>query len=294
MTAPVPATLDYPPLWHAADEKATEQQRLFYWATAAQLGALALAALTALIPASAEVRMGPAITLLLFLVAMVIQVTGVASRAEQTWYDARAAAESIKSAAWQFAVGGESFRLDDSRASSRFTDLLRDVLKSLKSLDIGDGSGAAAGVTESMKNLRRAPLNVRRSTYRRDRVGDQVAWYSSKAQWNKRRARQFGTAVVVIEALAVVLGLLRVMDVFDSDLLGAVAACAAGLIGWSQAKKYSSLAESYGVTSHEVVLVSTSLDSSGDEAAWAQSVHDAESAFSREHTLWRARRQGPH
>lgn len=284
--------IDLPPLWHAAEKKSAEQQRVFYATTAAQLGALTLAAVTALLPTEYLGRVGPATTLLLFLLAFGLQISGISGQAEQRWYDARAAAESIKSAAWQFAVGGESFRIDDARAGTRFTELLRDVLRTLHSLDIGDATDTTASVTESMKNVRNTDLEDRRTTYLRGRVQNQVTWYSRKAQWSKRRAWQVGAAVIVTEGIAIVLGLLRVMGNLDSDLLGAVAAAAAGLIGWSQAKKYSLLAESYGVTSHEVGLIGASLDSS-DEAAWAQSVHDAEAAFSREHTMWRARRQGP-
>jgi hypothetical protein len=60
-----------------------------------------------------------------------------------------------------------------------------------------------------------------------------------------------------------------------------------------QAKKYANLSEAYAVTSHEVSLVPSTLSAEATEEEWAQAVHDAEAAFSREHTMWQARRQGP-
>jgi hypothetical protein len=68
---------------------------------------------------------------------------------------------------------------------------------------------------------------------------------------------------------------------------------AVAVIGWMQAKKYASLSEAYAVTSHEVALVASTLSAELDEDAWAQAVHDAEAAFSRELTMWQARRQAP-
>jgi SMODS and SLOG-associating 2TM effector domain 3/SMODS and SLOG-associating 2TM effector domain 1 len=290
----VDASMTYPALWVAADKKAAEQQRLFYGATAGQLIALVLAAFAALIPSDALGGVGPVLTLLLFLAVVGMQVSGVATRAEQRWYDARAAAESIKSAAWQFAVGGESFRIGDTESATRFIELLQGVLTGLPHLDIGDDSTGSASATNRMAQIRQADLIERGEVYREGRVNDQVRWYTNKAAWNRQWGKAFVVAAVVVEGTAVTLGVLRVSGAVDTDLLSAFAACAAGLLGWSQAKKYTSLAEAYAVTSHEVDLVAASLDAAIDsEEAWAQSVHDAEAAFSREHTMWRARRQGP-
>jgi hypothetical protein len=97
----------------------------------------------------------------------------------------------------------------------------------------------------------------------------------------------------VLEAAAILAGVVRIKQGAEVDFLGAFAAIAASFVAWTQSKKYAFLAESYSVTSHEVHLVGASVIPAVDESTWAQSVHDAEAAFSREHTLWQARRQGP-
>jgi hypothetical protein len=285
--------LTYPALLVATEKASATQQRTFFLATGAQLGLLAAAAATAIIPEGYTGNVGPIITLLLFLGALAIQLGGFAAKAEGRWYEARAASESIKTASWEFAVGGEAFRLDDDTAERQYLDVLRRVLANVKSLDVGAAGTANGSVTASMKALREADRAARAAAYLRGRVEDQVVWYSDKAALNSRRHKQFGSAVVVIESAAVLLGVLRVSGTVGPDYLGPFAACAAGVLGWMQAKKYANLAAAYAVTSHEVSLVPATLDPTQSEETWATAVHDAEAAFSREHTMWQARRQGP-
>lgn len=283
----------YPALLDATEAVSKSQQKVFFIATGVQLGLLAAAAATALIPERHVWNAGPIATLLLFLGALALQLSGLASRAEGRWYDARAASESIKTASWEFAVGGEAFRLDDRAAERQYLDVLRRILANVQSLDLGAAGTASASATESMKALRAADQPTRAAAYLSERVEDQVIWYSAKAAANRRRYMQFSSAVIIVESGAVLFGVLRVGGSIGADYLGPVAACAAGLIAWMQAKKYSNLARAYAVTSHEVSLVPPTLDPTQSDESWATAVHDAEAAFSREHTMWQARRQGP-
>lgn len=285
--------LTYPALFSATEHASAAQQKTFFLATGAQLGLLAAAAVTALIPEGNIRSLGPIVTLLLFLGALALQLSGLAAKAEGRWYDARAASESIKTASWEFAVGGEAFRLGDHTAESRYLDVLKRVLANVRSLDVGAAGTANASVTSSMKTLRAADRSARAAAYLRGRVEDQVNWYSTHAATNRRRYKQFSSAVIAIEAGAVLLGVLRIGGAVEFDYLGPFAACAAGVVGWMQAKKYSNLAQAYAMTSHEVSMVSATLDPTQSEETWATAVHDAEAAFSREHTMWQARRQGP-
>ncbi|MBN9104820.1 MAG: DUF4231 domain-containing protein [Propionibacteriaceae bacterium] len=284
--------LQYPALFESAESESAESQKLFFTVRAAELASLTAAAALALVPIDWAGRAGPILTVLMFVVALGVQVSRVGSRAERRWYDARAAAESIKSASWQYAVGGEAFRISDTQADVVFVERLRDALRGLKHLNFGAARADCAAVTESMRRVRQSSQAERFRVYREHRVSEQVEWYKSKADWNRQRSRVFAGMTIGVEFLALVLGLLRVTGRVDVDLLGVATTAAAGLVAWSQAKNYSLLAESYAVTSHEILLVSDSMKADVTEAAWAQSVHDAEAAFSREHTLWSARRQG--
>jgi len=285
--------VNFPALFEAADTIAAESQKKFLRALRAELLALSAAALVAQIPAREIGGAGPIAALALFAVALAIRVSRVEEHAQRQWYDARAAAESIKSASWQYAVGGEAYRLDDPDAEPRFQADLRRYLGQLPHLDVPTGSAAQSGASSDMQALRRMPVAHRAEAYLRDRVEDQLGWYSTSAGRNKKRARRWWAFTVVLEGAAVAVGLARVVAKFDVDWLGVLAAIAASLAAWQQAKRYTELSESYAVTSHEVGLIRSSLDGDACERDWAQFVHDAEAAFSREHTLWLARRQGP-
>lgn len=294
MTPPlVISALEMPALWVSADRTAADNQRRFYLARAAELAGLVLAALLATVPSSFAGGAASIATLVLFVGVLLLQVTRVGQVAEKGWYDARAAAESIKTASWQYAVGGEAFRLTDPLASNRFVGTLQRILQTVPHLDVGAKVATPAGPTDSMERLRTAARADRLAAYLRLRVDDQIGWYSEKAAWNKKRAFLYTTITVLLELAAVVAGVIQIRDGAGVNLLSVAAAGAVALVGWTECKKYAFLAESYGLTSHEVGLVATTLADASGEDAWAQSVHDAEAAFSREHTLWQARRQGP-
>lgn len=293
MSSSVPAELEMPVLWQAADTASAVNQKVFFRLKIVELTGLGVGAAAGLAPGSWAGGTGPAISVLAFLAVLVLQVSRVGAKAEARWYDARAAAESIKSAAWQYAVGGEAFRCDDADAESRFVARLQNVLGNVPDLDIGPATTVTAGVTGGMAAIRQSSQEDRAAAYRQLRIEDQVKWYAAKATWNRTRSRIFTAATVVVEAAAVLAGLVRFKCETDTDVLGLLAAVAAGLIAWSQAKKYSALAETYSVTSHEVNLVAATVAAPIPEDQWAQNIHDAEAAFSREHTMWQARRQGP-
>ena len=64
---------------------------------------------------------------------------------------------------------------------------------------------------------------------------------------------------------------------------------ATSIVGWIQIKKFNELAAAYAVTAHEIGLINITLEHSDDVKNFSDFVIDAETAFSREHTLWIAR-----
>lgn len=292
MPSSYPTELELPALWRAADNASAASQARFFRIKIFELIGLAVGAASGLIPGSWAGGLGPAVSIVAFLSVIVLQASRLGAKAESLWYDARAAAESIKSAAWQYAVGGEAFRIESQDADMLFVTRLREVLANVPKLDIGPASSATAGVTPVMASIRLMSQVDRAHVYQQLRIDDQVRWYAKKAAWNRTRGHMFTVITIAVEAAAILAGLVRFKLEADTDVLGLLAAVAAGLIAWSQAKKYAFLAESYTVTSHETNLVAATVKSPVPEGQWSQSIHDAEAAFSREHTMWQARRQG--
>ena len=86
----------------------------------------------------------------------------------------------------------------------------------------------------------------------------------------------FGTALVTA-----LLGL-------SISLYSLLAALAVAGVGWLQIRQHRSTADSYALASHELGAINSTFDSVDGEDVWEEFVDQAESAISREHTLWLA------
>ena len=62
------------------------------------------------------------------------------------------------------------------------------------------------------------------------------------------------------------------------------------LMTWVQVKQYKNLAESYGITTTELSLIEDTIPNITTNEQFSNFVAESETAISREHTLWRARR----
>lgn len=283
--------MTFPALFDATDQISNESQHRFLLARGAEFVLLVISAGFGEVPRNSASDVGPWIAEAAFLLALLIRLSSVGDNAEKLWYDARAAAESIKSSAWQFAVGGGAYPLSNTEAASKFRNELTRMLGVLPNLSIPAGPGSSSAVTEEMQTLRDSGRKERAEFYLEYRVDDQRVWYSKKAKVNQTNAQRWRWFLIAVDGAAVLLGLLRIVGDFDVNWLGILAAGAAGVAAWQQIKNYSSLSEAYSVTSQEVVIVSETIaQNSADEEAWVETVRDAEAAFSREHTLWMARR----
>jgi SMODS and SLOG-associating 2TM effector domain 1/SMODS and SLOG-associating 2TM effector domain 3 len=207
------------------------------------------------------------------------------------WYGARAAAESLRTLAWRYAVRAEPFgHVDGDAAEREFIRRSRDVLEHLHALDVALRPGEGDQITAPMQSVRAANLDSRRDVYRRGRVEDQIEWYRDKAQSHSRSQRQWARATILANGLAIAAGLSRFLGLIDIDVLGLFAAAAGSATAWSQARQHGSLVAAYSLAEHELRLVSALLPRITSEAQWAEFVADAEEAISREHTMWLASR----
>lgn len=286
---------DLPALFYAADSASLDGQRRFMKATGATLVVAVLGALTgAVASASASlepVAIGGAVA---FLIGVFVSVFLLLDRPESGWYGGRAVAESAKTLAWQYAVGGASFRND---AAGDATDRL--FFNRLEAVVSGiDDPGIAAGlageqITPAMRTLRASERSTRQAAYEKGRIDDQLEWYASKGRWNQRRARRWRGAMLAFQAVGATSAILTASGTLDVELLGLMGAAAASVAAWLQTKDHASLAQAYAVAARELGTIKQRLHEPRDEEEWAAFVESAEQAISREHTMWLARRGAP-
>jgi hypothetical protein len=269
-------------------------QREFQLTTKAQLVLLVLAAVGGAISwhvGKDEMDYGAVLALIAFALAALIKGFSLTRQADKIWYEGRAAAESIKTLAWRYSVGGEPFRADDSdgeRADRRFISRLEDVLQDLHEIRLGGIRGPQ--ITQRMRDLRASPLDQRKSAYETGRIEDQENWYSDKADWNRSRADLWSWTVLAIEIVGLLGAIARVIGWLHFDLLAIAAAATAAATAWLRSKQYEALVSAYSVAAEELADVRSLVAGRDTEETWAAFVEDSEEAISREHTLWRASR----
>jgi hypothetical protein len=284
---------DLPGLFEAADAASLEGQRRYVTAIRFSLILAVVAAATGVVSWTVGTR---GIDLAAFGTALaLIGISGTelyvsTVRPADQWYDGRAFAESAKSLAWRYSVGGIPFAKEDDedavrrRFGAQMSKLLEDVPKtSVK-------PSQRPVVTERMAALRASDLSVRKAVYLESRIEDQQSWYARKAEQNGRLAGRWRIALLVIEALGIIAALVKAFGVVHVDLAGIVAAIIAAGTAWASLRQFSTLARAYTFAAHELAIARDRLTLANVEEIWAAEVADSEEAVSREHTMWRASR----
>jgi len=214
---------------------------------------------------------------------------------EQSWYDGRAVAESVKTRAWRFMTCSEPYgeTLTEAEASRLFLNTLHEVMQERKafSASLGDDTSLAPQISPKMLAVRRMSLPERKAIYLTQRINDQRMWYSNKSKMNKNSARFWFNAVMLSQAFALFSSLCLIRwPTLPINVPTFFAAAAAAAIAWLQLKRHRELANSYGLAAQELGLIAEQVQNMTTPDQLSDFILDAENAISREHTLWKARR----
>jgi hypothetical protein len=282
----------YPGLYAAASQSANAAQRLLF--SLSRLNVVLLVSASLLAATGSNPRVDAIIGAILFGGILALVIYQRVESLQRKWYQARALAESVKTATWRLACGAEPFDSTSSETNFRvFGGLLEDLLRDNKTLGVllaGDAARSAQ-ITPWMRWMLEQELATRKRVYLVERVRDQRAWYASRSSWNRRASSKSFALLVTIYAIAIFLHLLRVSGattVFWA--IPPLTVLATGMISWRQLKRYDELASAYALTAHEVGIIESRLEAISTAADLGRFVSDAENAFSREHTQWAARR----
>jgi SMODS and SLOG-associating 2TM effector domain 3/SMODS and SLOG-associating 2TM effector domain 1 len=287
---------DLPPLYHATDKSSLDAQSQFLWATRIRLFGVISAALFGLFtwqssPGGAD--WAGAVAASSFTLALVAEAFLLKSKPERTWYQARAAAESVKTLSWRFAVGGEPFKVGEvggPDVSDLFLARLRSIFDVIKDLELGPPTSSEPQITQPMKEVRGLPLVARKTIYETGRVANQQDWYRGRARKNRQLAHWWTMSMLTAETAGIICGIFKAIGTIERDWLSFSGVIVAAIVAWLQAKQYQTLATAYTVTALELASVRSKIADQNTEDEWSTFVSDAEEAFSREHTLWKASR----
>jgi len=282
---------DLPALFHAADRAALDGQYSFHRTTVGTLILLAVAAFGGAFTWRSDDSPDWAgiVAAIAFILALILRVHLLATHPERQWYQGRAAAESIKTLAWRYAVAARPFEKSATDPNGLFISRLRDLLGELKDIQL-PAPEAQEQITHEMRVMRGLSLQERKESYDDGRCRDQLGWYSRRSTEHANRAKVFQAVTLILESTGAIGAVLKAAALVNTDLLGLAATLVAGVIAWQQATQDAALAQAYAVAAHELSAIRTLIKDQMSEQKWADFVDQAEEAISREHTLWRASR----
>src|SRR5262249_42639448 len=145
---------DLPELFRAADRASGTAQRRFLRSSGTQLTLLGAAALAG--AASSSFRWLQAVALAALSSAAVLKTPLSTTKPDRVWYEGRAAAESAKTLAWRYAVGGAPFPIDGQPvvAAKLFMTRLSDLVRPLREVTLIPAVERESQITGAMEALR--------------------------------------------------------------------------------------------------------------------------------------------
>lgn len=284
---------EYPSFFIQADQVSLNAQNLYIGLVTSDLFLLALTALISSIEVAANYRIHHAcVVSIALLLSAVSTVLLWWLKPEKLWFDGRALAESIKSLTWRYMTGADPFASSVGDLEATFRQKVEEVLKQRPVNLATVTPGHNQLITDKMRANRALQWDNRLQLYLQERIVDQRNWYLKKAKDNSNRTIFWFCAVVVVQVVAIAIAIARVDNQSIPNLIGFLTALATCFISWMQIKRHQELSQSYGLAAQELALIESGSTSVASEATLEQFISEAESAISREHTLWVVRRTG--
>lgn len=282
---------DYPSLYRCSDAASRTCQRRYLCAVKVHLGLLAATGLIACwTPASSgwerAVSMSIALTMLAALiVGLVLKFAGL----DDAWFRARAFAENAKNASWRFMMTpAQDDQVELEKEEKAFVEELQKVRDRFPQVErhLSKHQDNGLEITPKMREMRTRPVEERLDFFRAHRLRDQIGWYMRKAKVNANAEQAWFWAILAADGLAVAAAVTRLLCSVDYNPTGGIAALAACLLAWTQTKRFSDLANTYGVAARDLNGLATLADHVRDEDGLRRLVEEMESVVSREHRLW--------
>jgi hypothetical protein len=288
----------FPALYRCADDAALSGQKWYVRWMTINLSLLFVGALVGSIGLTdvSSKQVANTITAIIFFGAVGVTILLATRRWESVWYAGRAVAESAKSLTWKFICAADPFpsSMPYPDAVELFTKSLNELLYENKQLAPMLAGPDATGdqVTSYMSDLREAATGVKRDAYWSQRVLEQQQWYAQKSADNRKKRNIWFVLLVVFQVAAGVAAvLLAVHPTYAWKASAMFSTLASATVAWGSMKRYQELAQSYGLAAQELSLIAARAPHIGTEVELARFVNDAETAISREHAMWVARRE---
>lgn len=291
--------MDLPDSYSSYDASAISAQRghfrliLFELSSAVVISILSL--IIAIFQQDTISRIGFLIISFLFLIGIIRQLLATKKQFERKWFAFRAVAESIKSLAWQYATACGDFNESNLDASKLFLQRIKRI-KEIFQINPDPATisiESSNDLKQSMVETREMEWQNKRNIYIKERLEDQIKWYTNKAKINKKRSDLYDSTIIFLQILGILISLVLLFIhpiVNGAPALAFTVTLIVSIIGWSRSKQYAELVEPYLNAAREINDIRQEIELAGREADFKKLVEEAEQAISREHTMWLAKR----
>ncbi|MEU6138852.1 DUF4231 domain-containing protein [Streptomyces sp. NPDC047081] len=285
---------DLPPLYRTSDRRAMASQTESFRVVRTQLTVLLTATGAATLAERLHSRVASAVAAALYGLAVALGLYTARRRARAHWQAHRAAAELLKSLAWQYMVHGGPFRTGVTDPDALFAERLEERLRELRKVgweDSRNGSATrgAGQITPAMRRVRAKPFEARRDIYLRDRVLEQFIWYRNRAAQAHRASANWSRVTAALTLFALVAAVLRAAGVIGWDLTGLLSAAAAAGVAWQEVRRHRPLTYAHSLVEQDLDTLRIAMSTTVTEEGWADAVAEAERLVSPQHTDWLAR-----
>jgi prepilin signal peptidase PulO-like enzyme (type II secretory pathway) len=288
---------EYPSMFKESDSLAKDSQRNHLRLVRSKVSLLVLVGVIAAVTwdQGLAFRLIGGVLLTTFLV-LSISLTAIIheKRFEETWFGARALAESIKAETWNFTMKLKQYcnMLDDNEAENHFLERLREIFRehSTISSTLQPHLHEGEQITPGMKRVRAEAFDNRKEIYIQNRIRDQMIWYSSKAGLNKKRASQWLIITWTFELLAVAFAVFTTLiPIAIASPVAIVLSASAGVLTWLNAKSYTEAAQSYGLVAQDLDILEEEAKRASTIDEFGKVVSEVETAINQEHRIWLGR-----
>jgi hypothetical protein len=290
------SNIQYPSYYTAADTASKKSQTTYLLFIGINLGFMIIAALMGVynfqcVVAKLWIYIVSGVLLLSSLIFTIVLRT---LKFEDTWYQGRALAESVKTLTWRFITCAETFEKNLTNVDEVFTKRIVELLTEFKTLNKSLDANILKQpiVTDDMKKRRAQSLDERKKAYLNERIIEQKKWYAKKATYNKKGYLFWFICILIFQASAIA-SVVFLITVPTSNLkfVGLFTTLASAALSWLQLKQHQSLKQAYTTAVLELGIIEVAVDKVASEEALSKFVLDSENAVSREHTLWMAQRR---
>jgi hypothetical protein len=285
--------IHYPSLYQAANSASIKYQKTFTILMGINLAMMITGALLSILKLQFSNT-----SIVIYVISTIMIVAGLIitlvlkyKKFEDVWYQGRALAESVKTLTWRFISCSEGFEVNKSMDESKkhFLEKIEELQTQFKAYTQHYDSKTLllSNVSEAMVMLRSKSLDERKKYYSKKRIEDQKNWYSTKAEYNRKKQNFWFIIILISQFLAFCASLFLILNPCSTwNLVGLFTTIASVGVAWNQLKQHQDHKQAYITAAFELQLINEKAGSIKLEDEFSKYVLDSENAISREHTLW--------